>query len=318
METLLEALRGAAEPTRLRLLSLCSHGELTVTELTQILGQSQPRISRHLKLLCEAGLLDRLPEGSWAFYRQARDGRAARLAQLLVDLVPYEDSLVQRDLERLNQVRRTRAETAANYFRDNAKRWDEIRSLYVDDKEVERVLLDLLPPQQIEDLLDIGTGTGRILEVYGRHGVRAVGIDLSREMLIAARANIARAGLRNCFVRYADMYHLPWAESSFDAITVFQVLHYADEPAEAITEAARVLRPGGRLLVADFAPHELDYLRRDHAHRRLGFADDEIAGWMQAAGLRVEPVVHLPGHKITLGLWLAQRPKAEKKNGADG
>jgi ubiquinone/menaquinone biosynthesis C-methylase UbiE/DNA-binding MarR family transcriptional regulator len=308
MEMLLSGLRAAAEPSRLRLLALCAHGELTVTELTQILGQSQPRVSRHLKLLCDAGLLDRLPEGSWVFYRLAREGEAGRVARQLIDLLPADDTILTGDLTRLGQIREARAEAASAYFRANAARWDEIRSLHVDDAEVERQLQRLLPPDSIRDLLDIGTGSGRILELYGAHGVRGVGIDLSREMLSVARANLTRTGVRDCYVRHGDMYRLPWAHPAFDAVTIHQVLHFADDPGAVIAEAARVLRPGGRLVVADFAPHTLDHLRADHAHRRLGFADAEIVEWARAAGLSSEPIVHLPGSKLTVTLWLAKRP----------
>ncbi|HEX6980323.1 MAG TPA: metalloregulator ArsR/SmtB family transcription factor [Alphaproteobacteria bacterium] len=309
MENVLTSLRAAAEPTRLRLIALCAEGELTVSELTQILGQSQPRVSRHLKLLCDAGLLERLPEGSWVFYRLAREGEAGRFAQQVVALLGANDPVLRQDFERLAAVRQARAAAAANYFRANAARWDEIRSLHVDDREVERRVLELIPPDRIETLLDIGTGTGRILELFGSRGVRAVGIDLSREMLAVARANLARAGLSDCYVRQGDMYRLPWTSPSFDAVTIHQVLHFADEPALAIAEAARVLKPGGRLLVVDFAPHELEHLRRDHAHRRLGFADAEVVDWIREAGLQPGQLLHLPGERLTVTLWTADRPQ---------
>lgn len=307
MENLMTALRAAAEPTRLRLLALCGHAELTVTDLTQILGQSQPRVSRHLKLLCDAGLLNRYREGTSAHYRLAESGPAADLSRRLIDLIPAEDMVVTRDLERLTAVKRDRAEAAASYFRTNAERWNEIRSLYVDEAEVERALLDLFP-EPIDDFLDIGTGTGRILEIFGpmvRHGT---GIDASREMLALARARLDRAGLRHCQVRMGDMYNLPLPNVSMDVIIVHQVLHFADEPAEAIADAARVLRPGGKLVIVDFAPHALEFLRENHAHRRLGFQEDEIAGWCRQAGLDISPIRQLPGDPLTVNIWLASAP----------
>jgi ArsR family transcriptional regulator len=311
MDTLLSGLRGAGEPTRLRLLALCARAELTVSELTQILGQSQPRVSRHLKLLCDSGLLDRFREGTWAFYRLSEGGECADLARTLVDLIPADDPVLGRDLERLEGVKETRARAAAEYFRANAAQWDKIRSLYVPESDVERVLLDLFGDREIGDFLDIGTGTGRILEVFAARIRHGTGVDLSHEMLAIARANLERAQVRHCQVRRADMYNLPFANASVDAIVIHQVLHFADDPPTAIVEAARVLRPGGRMVVVDFAPHDLEYLRSDHAHRRLGFGDDEIADACRAAGLEVEETRHLEGEPLTVSLWPVRRPAAD-------
>jgi ubiquinone/menaquinone biosynthesis C-methylase UbiE len=307
MDELLAGLRAAAEGTRLRLLALCAESELAVSELTEILGQSQPRVSRHLKLLCDAGLLDRFREGSWVFYRLAQHARAATLAQLLVELLPPGDATLALDRERLAAIKRQREEQAGAYFRANAAQWDRIRSLYVEEREVEAALAKLLPAAGIRDLLDIGTGSGRMLEIFAPHVERVVGVDLSREMLAVARVNLERASLRNCSIRQADMYQLPLATASFDAVVIHQVLHYAERPAAVIAEAARVLRPEGRLVIVDFAPHALEFLRSEHAHRRLGFADAEVTAWCIAAGLEPEPARLLPGNPLTVALWQARR-----------
>ena len=306
MIDLLNGLKAAGEPSRLRLLALCAQGELTVRELTQILGQSQPRVSRHLKLLCEAGLLERRREATSAFYRLADANGSVALARTLVDLVPEDDPTLALDRDRLTVVKQTRAAQATAYFRANAPRWHEVRALYAPETSVEKAMLDLLDGP-IHDLLDVGTGTGRTLELFGERIRSGVGVDLSREMLALARANLERAGLRHCQVRYADMYALPFEEPCFDTVTFHQVLHFADDPARAIAEGGRVLRKGGRLVIADFAPHALEHLRDEHAHRRLGFPEHEVAGWCRAAGLEVAKVVNIAGDPLTVTLWAAHR-----------
>jgi ubiquinone/menaquinone biosynthesis C-methylase UbiE len=318
MEHLLAALRAVAEPTRLRLVVLCARGELTVSELTQILGQSQPRVSRHLKLLCEAGLLDRFREGSWVFYRLSQSGPASTLARQLVAACDETDPTIALDLQRLNAIKRQRAEIAGAYFRENAAQWHRIRSLYVDEHEVEAALVDIIVAADPHDLLDIGTGTGRMLEVLAPHSQHALGIDQSREMLAIARVNLERAGLDAASVRLGDMYQLALPDASFDAVVIHQVLHYADRPAEVIAEAARVLRPNGLLVLADFAPHALEFLRDEHAHRRLGFSDAEVAEWCRAAGLVSTSPRHLPGDPLTVVIWTAHRDTAVDVRSAKG
>lgn len=317
MDQLLSGLRAAAEPTRIRILALCARAELTVSDLTSILGQSQPRVSRHLKVLVEAGLLQRLREGTWAFYRLADSGAAADLARALVGFVPDETDVVGRDLERLDTVKKQRADVATAFFRRNAKEWDEIRRLYINDTEVERALLTLLLRGEVRGLLDIGTGTGRILEMLGHEIDRGIGVDLSREMLAVARVNLDRLGLTNCHVRYGDMNQLPLADETFDAVTFHLVLHYAEEPELAIREAARFLDPGGRMVVVDFAPHELIGLKQEHGHRRLGFETDEIKGWFRSAGLSPGRTIQLPGEPLTVCLWSATRGGAAPKAAAE-
>jgi ubiquinone/menaquinone biosynthesis C-methylase UbiE/DNA-binding transcriptional ArsR family regulator len=313
MEELLQGLRAAGEPTRLRLLALCAHAELTVTELTQILAQSQPRVSRHLKLLCDAGLLDRHREGTRAYYRLAENGDAADLARTLVDLVPEESDILERDLARLEGIKQTRARLAAEYFRSNAGRWNEIRSLYVPEAEVEAALFEVIGAGKIGDFLDIGTGTGRVLEIMSPRIRRGVGIDLSQEMLQVARANLERADCRNCQVRQGDMYNLHLPGDQFDVAVLHQVLHYAEDPAAVLDEAARALRPGGRLIVVDFDRHQELFLQDEHQHRWLGFEEAEVTAWMAAAGLRAQAPVRLAGDPLTVLIWLAAAPVAADK-----
>jgi ubiquinone/menaquinone biosynthesis C-methylase UbiE len=313
-DSLLAGLRGAGERTRLRILYLLAQGELNVKELTQILGQSQPRISRHLKLLCEAGLLERYREGSWVLFRVSDQGIPAALLGLVADLVPPDHPEVRRDLDRLGDIKAARAAAAERYFKASAADWDKIRSLHVAEEAVERRMLEMAGRERIETMLDLGTGTGRVLELFAGRIAQGIGVDMSHAMLSIARANLERAGHTHCQVRHADLFHLPYANSSVDFITVHQVLHFLDEPVRALQEAARTLKPGGRLMVVDFAPHELEFLRERHAHRRLGVDGEQMRSWLARAGLAMQAHEVLPpaagtvGEALTVSIWMAAAP----------
>ena len=309
MDILLNALRAAGEPTRLRLLALLAGNELTVSELTWILGQSQPRVSRHLKLLSEARLVERIQEGAWAFFRLADRGPAVGILNALVAQIPDDDGDLARDRQRLETVKRNRADAAAAYFRDIAASWDRIRDLYVAESDVEEAMLTAVGDGPIGTLLDLGTGTGRILQVFAGRIERGLGIDASREMLAVARANLARQHLGHCQVRHGDIYNLPVPAGSMDVVTIHHVLHFLDDPSTAIARATEALRPKGKLLIVDFAPHSLEILRSEYAHRRLGFDDEEVAAWCRAAGIEDVRVQHLTvtgasaAETLTVSLW---------------
>jgi ubiquinone/menaquinone biosynthesis C-methylase UbiE len=305
-------LKAAGEATRLRLLMLIAEAELTVSDLTAILRQSQPRLSRHLRLLTEAGLVQRHREGSWAFFGLGDPGSMADIARVLIASLDPDDPIVVRDRERLAAVRAARAAAAQNYFRRHAVEWDRIRKLHIADAAVEEAIGAALGDQPIRSLLDLGTGTGRMLELFGPAIERGLGIDLSLDMLALARARLDRAGLKNCSVRHGDIYDLALPRDSFDVVIIHQVLHFLDDSARAIREAARVLRPGGRLLIVDFAPHDLEFLREEHAHRRLGFAAETVARWIEAAGLdlvRQQTLPPGPEGRIAVSLWLGRDPR---------
>lgn len=303
MDKVLSALRAAGEPTRLRLLALLGHGELTVSELTHILGQSQPRVSRHLKLMMEAAIIQRFSEGTWAFFRLSDKGQEALYAKTLFDLIPKNDDLYLRDQEKLAEIRKQRREEASKYFENIADKWNEIRSLYVPESDVEAAIVNHVIPMSAKNALDVGTGTGRMLELLSPIVEQATGIDLSRDMLGIARSLIADKALTNCQVRVGDMYNLSSANEAHDLVLLHQVLHYADDPDAVIREAARVLQPGGGLIIVDFGPHALEFLRDEHAHRRLGFEEKDIARWGANANLKLDNIESLEGGDLTVVIW---------------
>ena len=314
-DALLAGLRAAGESTRLRVLVLLSMGELNVKDLTRILGQSQPRISRHLKLLADAGLIERFREGSWVYFRLSDEAGIARVVRALLTALDPEDPVLARDRVQADAVKRERAEHAQAYFRTHAAEWDEIRSLHVAEDDVESAMTDCLGAGPFEFLVDIGTGTGRILELFAERFVRGCGLDVNHDMLAFARAKLEKAGLKHCQVRHGDLFHLPFDMATADAVVVHQVLHFLDDPLSALKEMARILKPGGLLLVVDFAPHNLEFLREAHAHQRLGFDGAQIARWMTRAGLGMvtnrdlKPRGKSRKDKLTVSVWLAKRPE---------
>lgn len=303
MQDLLKTLKALSEETRLRIIAMLTHGEFTVNEITETLDQSQPRISRHLKLLVDAGLVRRTAEGTQAFFRLAREGDAAALLESLLAMIPPDSEMVRVDQDRLMRVRKARAERAREYFDAIAPEWNKVRSLHVPEEEVEKSLLDLARGRPIHSMLDIGTGTGRMLEIFSPHVEEALGVDNSREMLAIARGTLAEKALKNASVRLADMYALPVQSGITDLVVIHQVLHYADDPEAVIREAARVLAPRGMLLVVDFAPHGQEFLRDEYAHRRLGFSDEEVNDWLSAQHINLMEPRALEGRKLTVKIW---------------
>ena len=316
MDELLSGLRAAAEATRVRILFILSHGEANVSELTQILGQSQPRVSRHLKLMAEAGLISRHKEGNWVLFRLREEDMGGALARSIVDLLPGADPVLAGDLARLEDIRARRAEAAAQYFRDNAARWEQLRSLHVREEDVEHAMVRLAGKQAIRLHVDLGTGTGAVLRRFSSRAQQSIGIDSSRDMLAMARVNLEEASIRNAQVRHGEIYALPFPDGFSDFVTIHQVLHFLEDPVRALGEAARILSPGGRLMIVDFAPHDVDELRTAHAHRRLGVAAEHMAQWLHRAGLNLVQHDVLPppwrkdGTGLTVSLWLAQAPPA--------
>ena len=313
---LADRFQAVSDPTRLRILALLARMELSVGELAQLLGQSQPRVSRHVRILADAEIVIRRKEGSWVFLALDDRDRTGSLLELIESWTDDGSRAVfDEDSKRLDAVRADRAEAAARYFAAQAEVWDSIRSLHVSELEVERAIERALGARAFGTLVDIGTGTGRMIELFGPRASEAIGIDRSSEMLRLARVKLESAGVRSS-LRQGDMYALPLDDGSADCAIIHQVLHYAHAPADAIAEAARVLAPSGTLLVVDFAAHEREELRERDAHLRLGFNDEVMSGWFHLAGLEVDHVEHLEGGELTVTIWRGSKAGARRRKAA--
>jgi ArsR family transcriptional regulator len=313
---LADRFQALADPTRLRVIQLLRAMELSVGELAHILGQSQPRVSRHLKVLADAAIVQRRKEGSWVFLTL---GDLAELEPLFAIIDAWADPAAAAqfasDVARTEAVRAERVEAANRYFAAHAESWDQIRSLHVAECEVEDAIERALSGGELGRLVDVGTGTGRMIELLAPRAANAIGIDRSSDMLRLARVKLEAAGIASS-LRQGDMYALPLGDRSADTIVIHQVLHYAHSPAAAIGEAARVLVPGGTLLIVDFAAHEREELRAQDAHIRLGFEDEAMAGWFSAAGLALDHVQHLEGGALTVTLWRGAKPAERQRRAA--
>lgn len=317
MDNTIKLIKSLADPTRLRIMAMCRHGgDLTVSEIVRILGQSQPRVSRHLKLLTDAGALERIPEGSWVFYRLGKQGGVTAVIDALLNNIPSDDSTLQRDQERLDRVKSDRDQAASKYFSDNAAAWNSLRALHVDQEKVNAAIAALGIRNPISRLLDLGTGTGEMLRLFAPHIEMGEGIDLSRDMLAVARSKLEEDNLDHCSVRQGDLYALPFPDNNFDTIIVHQVLHFVDDVPGALNEAARVLADGGQMLIADFAPHEIEDLRTSHQHRRLGFADSDFDEALKQSNLDMLTVQHLQGAPLTVTIWHARKSSVMSVNEA--
>jgi ubiquinone/menaquinone biosynthesis C-methylase UbiE/DNA-binding transcriptional ArsR family regulator len=307
LTSLVSVLKAAGEDTRLRLLALLADGDHSVKDLTEILNQSQPRVSRHLKLLADSGLVERHAEGAWAYYRLAPSGAGAELARWLTARVDPDDPERLRDRQRQAAGRESRQAVAAAYFAEVAESWDLLKTLHVPEAAVEAAVLEQLGGRSVDLLIDLGTGTGRMLEVLAPAYKHGIGIDSSREMLAVARSRLAAAGLSNAQVRLGDIAALDPSIGPADVVVLHQVLHYFDDPGRMLAQARRLLKAGGEILIVDFAPHELEFLRTEHAHRRLGLSPEQMSGWAGLAGLDVVARRDFPSQTqdrgLTVCLW---------------
>jgi ubiquinone/menaquinone biosynthesis C-methylase UbiE/DNA-binding MarR family transcriptional regulator len=320
LSVLVQQLRAAGEVTRARILALLAHGELSVGELAQVLNQSQPRLSRHLKFLTGAGLVDRLPEGAWVFYRLPTEGRARALVDTLNASIDPDDAEIKRDRLRLAEVKAERADAADEYFSRVADDWDSLRALHYSESDIEKAVLTAAGPGPFDLVIDFGTGTGRMLALFAGKARRVEGIDLSHQMLTVARSKLQQAGAGNASVRHGDATASPYPDHSASLVIIHQVLHFLDDPGRALAEAARVLKPGGRLVVVEFAPHTLERLRAEHAHRHLGVSESDLERWAEKAGLAVKSAKTFrspDGDKgIAVTVWSADSQKPAKRSAA--
>ena len=312
-------LKAIADETRLRILYILSGGERSVKDLTDILGQSQPRISRHLKLLAGAGVIERAPEGAWVYYRISDDEQVRRIVLPTLENLADVDLTIRRDQEQLARIRQRNQDLASAYFAKHAEQWDTLRNLHVPDTDIEAAILKTAGSGPFNAVLDIGTGTGRMLDLFADRAQRATGIDMSPAMLAVARSNLERLGHDHIHVRQGDAYNLPVLRESFDLVLIHQVLHYLDDPARAIAQAALTLAPSGRLIIVDFAPHTMEELRALDAHRRLGFSHKQIGHWLSEAGLSVAEPVDLParsrsGETLTVSIFPADASSIEDRS----
>ncbi len=303
MDKLLKSLRAIAEPTRLRILAICAHAELTASDIVAILDQSQPRVSRHLKLLVTAGLLERNQEGNWAYYQTPYSSKNMELGRIIVGLIPKNSQILINDLDKLKKIKQSRSKLADEYFCNNAADWEILRKLHIDNDKIDAALLNNITIGKIGSLLDIGTGTGHILKILSPKVDKAIGIDKSHEMLTIARANIDKTQYPNVELRHGDMYNIAYDNNYFDMITIHMVLHYAEYPDLLLKEASRLLRPNGKVILVDFEPHTQEYLREDHAHKWLGFNDAKIKALMKNAELDYQCLLRIKSQSMSIGIW---------------
>jgi SAM-dependent methyltransferase len=308
-------LRALADPTRLRIMRLLAAMELAVGELAQVLGQSQPRVSRHIRILCDAGLAERRKEGSWVFLRSAiGEGRAPPLGAAAASILAVAErddaqfaARCAEDRRHLAAIRAAREASAAAYFARHAAEWDTLRGLHSPDGPVEAALAGALNGETLGALLDVGTGTGRMAELFAPRARQVTALDMSPEMLRIARSRLQHLPAEQISLVQGDFAALPFAEASFDTVLFHQVLHYAQDPGAVLGEAARVTRPGGRIAVVDFAAHDREELRVSHAHARLGFSDEQMLAFLSEAGFTPAAPLALPGKPLTVKIWTGMR-----------
>jgi DNA-binding transcriptional ArsR family regulator len=300
----IDALKAISEPTRFRLVRLCAQGELTVSELMRIVGQSQPRVSRHLKLLQDAGILERFREQHWVFYRVAQEEHYQLLVSGLIKQIEKNETIIQLDQSRLIELQAARATLSETFIETELPDWLRLHEYHGDTARFESAVQDALAEKTVGHLLDVATGTGRMLKIVGPLASSGVGIDLSKKMVTVARSVLAESGLAHLTVRQEDMYQMRFAARHFDTITIDQVLYFATNPDALIKETARVLKYGGRLLVVAFTAS-----KTAKTPPSVGIELSDIQQWIESAGLKITNTNILPGDSLDISLLVSEKAK---------
>ncbi|CAM3630178.1 ArsR family transcriptional regulator [Litorimonas haliclonae] len=310
MENFAAALKTMGHVDRLRILALLARGELTITELVQILGLSQPRVTQYIKSLESVEIIERLREGSWVFSRLKRGNPAlTKLVETTLQTLPQNEALLLSDMRRLNEVRDARSRVADAFFARVAQNSDQLGDEYLPQERIEDALLKISGDGPFDFMIDMGTGTGRMLELFSGRITRGAGIDSNPDMLKVARHKLAPDQFGHISVQQGDLHATPFRENTADLVTLHQVLHYLDDPREAIYEASRLLTRDGQLLIVDFEAHTEDHFREDYAHRRLGFTDLDITEWAKWADLQIKIETKLSNNNNpAIKIWKAVKP----------
>lgn len=311
LELSVTRLKAAAEPTRLRLLLLLARGEATVGELQDILGQSQPRVSRHLRLLAEAELVERFRDGQSIYYRLSSESFAQQIADLLADEAGRDAQQLRADADALEKVLRARRRAAFSGPALLAAAQAGARPAIT---ELESALEELLAGFEFRDVLDVGCGGGALLPWFSARADHVTGGDIARPMRLLARARTQADGLSNCTVRAADLHALPFAAQSFDLVVLDEVLGAGTELGVALNEARRVLRPNARLVVLD----RVEPAARQLSAERTGLAENQLVTALAAAGLRVTGRGWLPGRAPDYAAFAAVPAAVVSRTGTDG
>lgn len=290
---LLTSFKALSDETRLRLIQVLGKYELNVNELTALLGMGQSRVSRHLKILAESGLLTARRDGLWVFYSHARGTEAADLWRALTAFINPEEEPFAGDLRLARKILDERDVDTRHLFNNLAEDWDRINREIMGDFDLTAALLNLMP--ECDTAVDLGCGTGVVMAGLKRKAGRLIGVDGSPRMLELARRRFA--GDETVSLRIGELDHLPLADGEAQFACLNMVLHHLSHPDAALREIHRILAPGAWLVVTDFDKHEMEAMRTEYGDRWLGFSPDEIKTILNRTGFEAEDPLSIPVHR---------------------